>query len=102
MSHKRDQYPWSYSQKDLLDEVKENLPEDYSLLVYKVTSGDTGKEYWVQLMYHASKPGGFHNQIFAMCNCNQGTFRLPLTVLGMKDFFCKHVTNLLEFIEEQK
>ena len=90
---------WSYRKAEPTDEVRENLPDGYTFLIYEVTSGDTGKSYWVQLLYHEEQSGRVPSTVFAHCNCNKGEFQWPLATLGIKEHFCKHITNLLEFRE---
>jgi hypothetical protein len=87
---------WSYRQAEPTDEVKENLPDGYTFLIYQVTSGDTGKPYWVQLLMVPNT-----KTLFAHCNCNKGEFQWPLATLGIAEHFCKHITNLLEFREKK-
>jgi hypothetical protein len=85
---------WEYDEKPIREDVKLNLPDGWKLRVFQVTSGDSGKKYWVQLMDSAQSQMTF-------CNCAEGYFQLPLAVLGLKAC-CKHAGNLLKFLEEKE
>jgi hypothetical protein len=85
-------YDWSYRKAEPTDEVKENLPDGYDFHIYEVTSGDTGKTYWVQLLMDKKT-----KTTFAHCNCNKGSFLWPLATLGIAQHFCKHIQELIAF-----
>jgi hypothetical protein len=87
---------WKYDEKELRDDVKLNLPEGWKLRVFHVTSGDSGKKYWVQIL-RSSERSDF---VISLCNCDQGYFQLPLSVLGLK-ICCKHAENVLAFLKER-
>jgi len=89
---------WKYEEKELREDVRLNLPNHWKCQVFKVTSGDTGKEYWVQII----GSGGHHLNQIVLCDCPEGKFHQPLTVLGLKDFICKHGQNLLAFLKDKK
>jgi hypothetical protein len=100
---------WTYDEKELREDVRLNLPADWACRVFKVTSGDSGKSYWVQVMWnHAGplEPGTLlrlqrAQKVIILCDCPEGEFHQPLTVLGFQDFVCKHGKNLLQFLEEK-
>ena len=77
-------YAWKVDEKEVRTDVKDNLPNDWELKVFKVTSGDTGKTYWVQAL---RKKAGV--TVF-LCDCPEGKFKAPLLVLGLREFMCKH------------
>jgi hypothetical protein len=92
---------WKYELKDLKEIVEVNLPDDRKCIVAKVTSGDSGKTYWCQILYQ--RHGGKNNVIAVVCQCPEGFFNWPLTTEGSNDtFFCKHVANLLAFLKERE
>jgi len=91
---------WSYDEKQIRDDVKLNLPDEAKVRVFHVTSGDTGKKYWVQLL-RIIDPATGRLSMITMCDCQQGYFQLPLSVLGLK-ICCKHAENLLEFLREKE
>ena len=88
---------WVFDEKDVRDDVKLNLPDDWKLRVFHVTSGDSGKKYWVQILT-TRNPLRYESAI-TLCNCNEGYFQLPLSVLGLKKC-CKHAERTLDFIKE--
>lgn len=77
-------YAWKVDEKEVRADVKDNLPNDWDLKVFLVTSGDTGKKYWVQVMTERNTAPVF------LCDCPEGKFKAPLTILGLRDFMCKH------------
>jgi len=85
---------WKYEEKDVRDDVKLKLPEEWWLRVFLVTSGDTGKQYLVQIM------GTEKTKTICMCNCNYGLCQIPLSVVGLGPC-CKHAENLLLFLREK-
>lgn len=101
---------WQYEEKDLRDDVKLNLPDDVHCRVFEVTSGDTGKKYWVYLIWHHEGPLEPKTilqlqratKIHVLCNCPEGYHHAALTILGLSDFFCKHTKNLLLFLGEKE
>lgn len=88
-----------YREAPLRDDVKLNLPDDYICRVFEVTSDDSGhvKKYWVQIL----QPKKNLRQVLAVCQCNEGYFKAPLTILSLQDFFCKHVQALLGYLREK-
>ncbi len=91
---------WQYDEKELREDVKLNLPEDWKCRVFKVTSGDSGKTYWVQLLSNDYAALNVKRMTLSLCNCSEGYFQLPLSVLGLK-MCCKHASNLLEFLKDK-
>jgi hypothetical protein len=89
---------WKYEIKELREDVEVNLPDNWTCIVAKVTSGDSGKPYWVQVMSDKKAP----TQVLAVCQCPEGYFKAPLTMIGLRVFFCKHVVNLLAFLKERE
>jgi hypothetical protein len=95
---------WIFEEKDVRDDVKLNFPDEWKLRVIHVTSGDSGKKYWVQILH---KKLAFENEIpkhklpITMCDCNEGKFQQPLSVLGLK-ICCKHAEYALAYIRERK
>jgi hypothetical protein len=86
---------WQYRDLGVREDVELELPVGYKLYVWEVTSGDSGKKYWVQILNFES----FKRPI-TMCSCNQGTFQQPLSILGLK-ICCKHAENLLLYLKEK-
>lgn len=72
-----------------------------TLEVYKVTSGDSGKKYYVQVLSIEREMGRVPNTTILVCNCNEGYFRIVLAILGIEDP-CKHTIHLKEYLEERK
>lgn len=78
------------TQANIREDVKLNLPKDWKLEVYEVVSKQSGKKYWVQILYDA-------NTTIALCDCPEGKFLAPLEILGLQGR-CKHAQNLVEFL----
>ena len=95
MGHDRRGVVWCYNKLEVRPDILEALPEGYTAEVYKVRSGDSGKDYHVQILH------GPHLKDCVLCNCNSGYFNAMLTVLGLSDFHCKHVKNLFGFLGEK-
>jgi hypothetical protein len=85
-----------YEEKDLREDVEVNLPDDWKLRVFTVTSPDSGNEYFVQILERI----GFGKPI-VLCDCPQGKFHAPLIIVGLSSFQCKHGTSLLELLERK-
>lgn len=84
----------SFDRCNVKDEVKLLLPEGYEVKVFKATSGDTGKEYFIQVLSCE------HGPTILLCDCYAGKFVQPAEILGLgKDLRCKHVRDLLEVIK---
>lgn len=86
---------WSYEELDLRDDVKLALPKGWTVRLFRVTSGDTGKKY------HVYRIIGNNGVKISTCDCPEGYFRLPISILGLGDC-CKHFTNLEVFLKERK
>jgi hypothetical protein len=84
---------WKYEECDVRDDVKLALPEGWSLRVFRVQSGDSGEKYYVQIMQTRHSP-----QPICLCDCMQGKFLAPLSILGLGEP-CKHGSNLLAFLK---
>ena len=78
-----------YEECNLRDDVKLHLPEGFKAKVYKVTSGNSGKVYFVQLEW--DKEG---NLILSTCQCVAGYFQILIAGTPC----CKHVKALLEVL----
>ena len=94
---------WKYDVAEVRDDVKWTLPDNSSLEIYKIVSGDSGKIYYTQVLRISSDPSskaGLSKPIY-LCNCPEGTFRAPLSVVGQGPV-CKHAENLAAFLEEKK
>jgi hypothetical protein len=80
-----------FDEKNIREDVKLNLPNDWKLRVLEMTSGDSGEKYWVQYMENKN----FHNHI-CICNCPRGLFHIPVEILGLyPEGRCKHVKTFL-------
>jgi hypothetical protein len=85
----------AFDEANVYDHVKMHLPKQYKLRVYKVTSNDSGKEYWIQFL--SSNVDGTR---IILCDCPVGKFVQPLEVLALAgDLRCKHVKDLLEVLK---
>lgn len=84
---------WSYRKAEVKDTVKLNLPKGWKLRVCEVTSGDSGKSYWCQILWDDKG-----NLVLTACQCPEGFFRIPLTGQPC----CKHVRSYLEFRKDKK
>ena len=94
----------TFEKKSVREDVKLNLPEGWDLQVYKVISGDTGKDYWIQILARFTddhSTGVRNEQVIPLCDCPEGKFKQPLAVLGLKDFWCKHSKALVEFLKSE-
>lgn len=86
---------WKYDLVDTRDDVKTEMPDGWKVEVYKVTSGDSGKTYYVQHVHWGDSKGSYF-----FCSCPEGIFRAPIAMTGGK--CCKHAENLKQFLEERK
>lgn len=89
---------WIFDEKDVRPDVQLYLPDDWKLRVFHVTSGDSGKKYWVQILHNE---GSDHFRDITLCDCSEGKFQQPLSVLGLK-VCCKHAGETLDFIKNKK
>lgn len=88
---------WEISERAILRIVRKKLPRMYTARVFKITSGDSGKIYYVQLIHrHHVKAR------IALCNCKYGYFRAPLTLGGYKKEHCKHIRFVRKWLRERK
>ena len=93
---------WRYELVDTRDDVSLALKSTtMSTEVYKVTSGDSGKKYYVQVLSIEQEMGRVPSTKVYLCNCPEGTFRAPLSVIGLGPV-CKHAKNLAVFLKERK
>lgn len=94
---------WVFEEFNVREDVKLNLPDDWKVRVFRVVSGDSGKKYWVQVVSHEvqGKLGKRYDRSF-LCNCNDGWFKVPLLILGLQDFTCKHGVQLSAFLQSEK
>ena len=99
---------WKYDKVDTRDDVTVKLPDNAKLEVYKTVSGDSGKIYYIQVLTLRSAPHyesgivlRLKPQIIYLCNCPEGTFRAPLSILGL-ECPCKHAEHLAEYLKEMK
>lgn len=90
---------WAYEEVEVREDVKTNLPDDWKLRVFKVRSGDSGETYFVQVLDGNSNR--YSTSQIVLCDCMQGKFLAPLSVLGTgEDFNCKHASQLLDFLKK--
>lgn len=98
---------WKYEKLDTRDDVKTAMPDNWTVHVYKVTSGDSGKKYHVQviedgLRFSSAAIKGTRHRIY-LCECPEGTFKAPLSIVGALPYGpCKHAQNLAMFLSEKK
>jgi hypothetical protein len=85
---------WQYRIADLRDDVKDRLVQQDRLFVAEVTSGDSGKKYWVQINFPKIGPPQ------SICQCQQGFFQWYPGMYGMGPC-CKHAENLIFFLKEK-
>jgi hypothetical protein len=85
---------WKYEEVDVRDDVKTALPDGVKLRIFKVTSGDSGKTWYTQILK-------WQGTEYYFCNCPEGWVRAPLEVLKAGEL-CKHPTNLVAFLKEKK
>lgn len=84
---------WKYDLLETREDVLREMPDGWRVEVYKVTSGDSGKEYFVQKVARPGVP----RMYFYLCNCREGLFRIPVAITGGR--CCKHTENLIEFLK---
>jgi hypothetical protein len=87
---------WKYDLTYTRDDVKTALPDGWAVFIYKVTSGDSGKSYYCQLLVNPKT-----SQTIEFCDCPEGRFRAPLAVLAAVPHLCKHTENLVEFLRQK-
>jgi hypothetical protein len=93
---------WTYEEKSPRDDLKLQLAGDWQVKVFKVTSGDSGKEYYVHLLYQLSYSPKNKTPI-ALCTCPQGEYlHTPLVATGQYGSMCKHSIMLVEFLASQE
>jgi hypothetical protein len=85
---------WQYRLADLREDIRNLLRPGDRLFAAEVTSGDSGKRYWVQLCF--PKDG----KVMSVCQCSAGFFQWYPGVHGMKPC-CKHAENLILFLKEK-
>lgn len=101
---------WKYEQLDTREDVITAMPDNWTVRVYKVTSGDSGKKYHVQIVEEIravkllpGAPGSDRKERIYLCNCPEGTFKAPLSIVGALPYGpCKHAQNLAMFLAEKK
>ena len=91
---------WKYERADVRDDVKTSLPNHYSLDIYKIRSGDSGKTYYTQILRQNDRGFSQMKPVY-LCDCPEGIFKAPLSVLGLGPQ-CKHAVNLVQFLKERK
>lgn len=94
-------FRWQYDERDIRPDVELNLPPDWKLQVFKVTSGDSGKHYWIQVLRQKDWKAS-RRQTITLCNCPEGQFLAPLVVVGLGEHRCKHATALLAYLEDKE
>ncbi len=96
---------WRYDQVEPRDDVLLGIPDTWKIEVYKIQSGDSGKVYYVQLLSSEIPKivgrGDSGRTWIYLCNCPEGVFRAPLSVLGIESP-CKHASHLADFLKEKK
>lgn len=94
---------WSYRLTEPRDIVLNYLHEGQRLIAAEVTSGDSGKTYWVYLLYF--KPPKHKGQVIGWCDCSDSKHvRLPRLLSGLvanppvvaEGDMCKHAMYLAE------
>jgi hypothetical protein len=95
--HKHKKYHWKLVEKALPKQVKKGLPNTYGARIFEVTSGDSGKVYWVWLIHRKHQPARI-----TLCDCRDGYFKAPLSLLGQKEFFCKHIQKVRHFLKKMR
>jgi len=91
---------WRYEPAEIREDVEGQLPDNVKLHVYKVTSGDSGKKYYVQRLEIWTRNHD-EPQVIYLCNCENALGALPLAILGVRDP-CKHAENLKAYLQERK
>lgn len=81
---------WKYERKDVREDVETQMPDNWKLEVWLVTSGDSGDQYWIQVLTESLT--GKTTPLY-LCDCPQGKFKAPLSVVGLGPQ-CKHAINL--------
>lgn len=87
--------PNSYREADLREDVRLHLPEGWKLNVIELTSGSSGKKYWVQVLRDSKR----NPKPVVLCDCPEGKFLAPLVILGLMDP-CKHGKDVLSYLRE--
>jgi hypothetical protein len=87
------------------------LPEWFHVDVYRVTSGDTGRSYYVQILTETrviSVTSSASSQNFSttkstyICNCQDAMIHgLNLVAIARESVGCKHGEKLREYLEEK-
>jgi hypothetical protein len=90
--------PWTYEPADLRDDVELIIHDskNYKIEVWKVTSGDSGEKYYVQILKQIAPP-----HLYYFCHCPNGFPMIPLEVLQLGKH-CKHIEHLKQFLKERK
>lgn len=91
-----------FDERELNDTTKSKLPEQYRLRVFFCTSGDSQKEYWVQvLMLRADIQAGRWDDAVVLCDCPVGKFQgAPLTI-SKGGGPCKHGEALIQWLRSK-
>ena len=108
---------WSYRKAEVRPEIEAGLPEGWKLKVYHVTSGDSGKKYWVQILTHTytktkigsdDAPVGTKTYSYKLylCDCNEGRFHAPEWIANFvtgtsQGEPCKHGKFILEALKSE-
>ena len=98
---------WTYEEVDVRDDVKLDLTGlQWKLRIFKVIAGEeegkkySGKPWYVQVLSPTDLNKASDLDIF-LCDCPEGKFRGPLSVIGYDQTPCKHSENLLAFLKEK-
>jgi hypothetical protein len=91
-----------FDERELKDITKLKLPENYRLRVFLCTSGDSNKEYWVQLlMLRSDIQAGRWEKAIVLCDCPVGKFQgAPLTIVNAGEP-CKHGEALIQTLRSR-
>lgn len=77
------------------------LPDGWKVEVWRVTSGDTGKAYYVQVLTGAH--GTTPVESTYICNCKDAMIHgQNLVAIARESYGCKHSENLHKYLEERK
>jgi len=106
---------WVFEECEPREDVRLALPDGWRLRVFRVTSGDSGDKYWVQILREQDREDSTTRlqgrrlsddtgklMTVVLCDCMQGKFLAPLSILGLgSGELCKHSKQLLAFLKSK-
>lgn len=87
-----------FDEANVREDVVLLLPSNFTVRIFHITGSKSGKEYWIQVMFDSTRRNSLSHAI-CLCDCPQGKFLAPLSIVDVQDKRCKHALALVDYLK---